>query len=175
MAVAEVLSAVGAGGALIGTAYVEGDADLADASTIALGRVMAHKVPRQYLARNAWDLLRHDLDPLFRFAESLPVGAFLLAMAGTCPFSPLGPRSCRKDLGLRGNDPSEFYATPAILWALARWRPDVTIHAVVKIPSEASPCMRGSMAESLGITNAQGAVLATDAAGWSPTTGKSSS
>jgi len=109
LAVAEVLNAMSAGGALIGTAYVESDADLAAASTLALERVLARKVPRQYLSRNAWDLLRHNLDPLFRFAERLPVGAFLLTLAGTCPFSPLGPRSCREDLGLHGNDPSEFY------------------------------------------------------------------
>ena len=104
-------------------------------------------LPYQYLARDVWDLLREDgpsdeegipgrgvqrrrsgggrqkggegLNPLQRYADSLPEGTLVLVVAGSpCQQLAHGGR-LRGRQGLCGRQPVHFYAALVVAWFLA--------------------------------------------------------
>ena len=108
-------------------------------------------MPYQRLAADVWDLLRQDGGRFQRLCELLPREALTLLIGGSpCQdVSPMGPGRGR--MGLCGEGSIHFFVFPALAWAVARARPDLTVHVVVENAGSIRPEHLLAMSEALGV------------------------
>ena len=72
------------------------------------------------------------LNPLQRYADSLPEGTLVLVVAGSpCQQLTHGGR-LRGRQGLCGQQSVQFYAVPVVAWFLAEYRADLRVHIVLE-------------------------------------------
>ena len=134
-------------GQLALAAFVEGDLDLARAVREAWQRRLEEGLvgsPYWHIATHAWDLLREGAGvlseqeqvgsggmggtPIQRYTERLPMGCIVLLLARPSGQQLVFASRHRGAQGLCGPDSVEFFAVPALAWAIQQLRPGVMVH-----------------------------------------------